>query len=86
MKLSVALDAVTTLSFVKVAGTALTALNDKNEVVTLEIADGQLPKETVVGSKLTFGKDGVLTGSEHPSFAPAAKTGKAGCLEDRVQG
>lgn len=86
MKLATALVDVTTVSFVKVAGASLTAINDKNELVSFEIADGALPKETVVGSKLTFGKDGVLSGSEHPNFKPAAKTGKTGCLEQRVQG
>lgn len=86
MKLSTALDVVTTVSFVKVAGTALTVMNDKNDLVVLEIADGQLPKETVVGSKLTFGVDGELTASVHPTFKPATKTGRTGCLEQRVQG
>lgn len=86
MKLATALTAATTVSFVKVAGASLTAINDKNELVTFEIADGQLPAETVVGSKLSFDKAGVFTGAEHPNFKPAAKTGKTGCIEQRVQG
>lgn len=86
MKLSTALDTVTTVSFVKVAGTALTVMNDKNDLVVLEIADGILPKETVVGSKLTFDATGLLTASEHPNFKPATKTGRTGCIEQRVQG
>ncbi|MNU47617.1 hypothetical protein D3C71_365100 [compost metagenome] len=86
MKLSTVLEAATTVSFVKVAGTSLTVLNDKNDVLVLDIADGVLPQGTVVGSKLTFSKEGELTKSENPSFAPAAKTGKSGCLEQRVQG
>jgi hypothetical protein len=86
MKLSTALEKATTVSFVKVAGCSLTVMNEANELVTMEIADGQLPKETVVGSKLSFDATGVLTGSEHPNFKPAAKTGRTGCLEARVQG
>lgn len=86
MKLSTTLAEATTVSFVKIAGASLTAITDKNDLVTFEIADGALPKDTVVGSKLTFDKEGTLTGSEHPNFKPAAKTGKTGCLEQRVQG
>ena len=86
MKLSTTLEAATTFSFVKVAGTSLTVMSEKNDLVVLEIADGQVPKETVVGSKLSFDKEGVFTGAEHPNFKPAAKTGKTGCIEQRVQG
>ena len=86
MKLSTALAAAETVSFVKFAGTSLTVINSKNELVTYDIADGVLPKDTVVGTKLSFAVDGALTGTEHPNFKPAAKTGRTGCLEARVQG
>jgi len=85
MQLTQALEKDTTLTFVKVAGAKLTVMNDKNDLIELEIKDGQLPKDTVVGTKLNFLADGSLKGSEHPSYAPAKKAGRTGCLEQRVQ-
>lgn len=85
MKLSQALEKDTTLTFVKVAGTKLTVMSEKNDLVELEIADGQLPKDTVVGTKLNFLADGSLKDAENPSYAPAKKAPRSGCLEERVQ-
>jgi len=85
MKLSQALEKDTVLTFVKVAGTKLTVMNPSNELIELEIGDGQLPKDTVVGTKLNFLADGSLKDSEHPSYAPAKKAPRSGCLEERVQ-
>lgn len=85
MKLIQKLEKDTTLTFVKVAGAKLTVMNDKNDLIELEIADGQLPKDTVVGTKLNFLADGSLKDSVHPSYAPAKETKRSGCLEERVQ-
>lgn len=85
MKLTQALEKDTTLTFVKVAGAKLTVMNDKNDLIELEIADGQLPKETVVGTKLNFLADGSLKDTANPQYAPAKETGRRGCLEQRVQ-
>ena len=86
MKLNKTFEQATALTFIKVDGKNLTALTTGNELVTLEIADGELPKGTVVGSKLVFAADGKLTESSNPDFKPAVKTGRTGCLEQRIQG
>lgn len=86
MKLTRLFDKETTLTFVKVEGSTLTVLDDKGDVVVVGFDSGELPKGTITGSKLIFSTTGELVTSSNPEFKPAVKTGRTGCLEQRVQG